>query len=358
MAGINLRKIRIGDSSELRSCGLMSGTLAVVEEDIRGFVAGKTTDVLIAQDENIRAVVKLFKRDRKKGTVQMEFVFTEGLDMDIKSEITDATLKYCFLSEYYNKVICVCRADDAVTEELLTAHGFIQEAILRDEIRTDSGFEDAGLFALTACQYPEYNVCFVPFERGIAVITGGTDYVDEVKLMHAGTKIEDPFVYNVAASLGFLARGGGIRAAEGDLYDMDEEQLEYLPAELAKAYVELTEYFANKRATFDIRYRFMRGTEFQLKVWKLLTSIPYGTTSSYEDIALKLCEGNRFEARKITRAVGAACSDNPISIIVPCHRVIGKDGNLVGYSAGLDIKDYLLLHESFFAVTPLITKEA
>ena len=117
-------------------------------------------------------------------------------------------------------------------------------------------------------------------------------------------------------------------------------------------------HIKNKRATFDIRYRFMRGTEFQLKVWKLLTSIPYGTTASYEDIALKLCEGNRFEARKVTRAVGAACSDNPISIIVPCHRVIGKDGNLVGYSAGLDIKDYLLLHESFFAVTPLITKEA
>ena len=358
MAGINLRKIKIGDSSELRACGLMSGTLAVVEADIRGFIAGRTTDVLIAQDENIRAVVKLFGRDRKKCTVQMEFVFTEDADMDIKSEIADAVLKYCFLTEYYNKVIAVCRADDAVTEELLTSHGFMQEAVLRDEIRTDTGFEDAGLFALTASCYPEYNVCFVPFERGIAVVTGGKDYVDEVKLLHAGTKIEDPFVLNVAGSLGLLGKGGCIKAAEDGLYDTDEEQLEMLPAELAKAYVELTEYFSNRRASFDIRYRFMRGTEFQLKVWKLLTSIPYGTTASYEDIALKLCEGNRFEARKITRAVGAACSDNPISIIVPCHRVIGKDGNLVGYSAGLDIKDYLLLHESFFAVTPLITKEA
>ncbi len=358
MAGISLRKIKIGDSSELRSCGLMSGTLAVVESDIRGFVAGKMTDVLIAQDENIRAVVKLFRRDRKMSTVQLEFVFTEDSDLEIRSEIMDAVLKYCFLTEYYNKVITVCRSGDAVTEELITSHGFIQEAVLRDEIRTDTGFEDAGLFALTAACYPEYNVCFVPFEKGIAVITGGKDYVDEVKLLHAGSMLDNMFVFNVAGSLGLLGRGGCIKAPEEGLYDMDEEQLAMLPSELAKAYVELSEYFANKRASFDVRYRFMRGTKFQLKVWKLLCSIPYGTTASYEDIALQLCEGNRFEARKITRAVGAACSDNPISIIVPCHRVIGKDGNLVGYSAGLDIKDYLLLHESFFAVTPLISKEA
>ena len=358
MAGINLRKIRIGDSSELRACGLMSGTLSVVEADIRGFVASRMTDVLVAQDESIRAVVKLFRRDRKMSTVQLEFVYTEDADMDAKSEIMEATLKYCFLTEYYNKVIAICRAEDAVTEELLASHGFMQEALLRDEIRTDTGFEDAGLFALTAACYTEYNVCFVPFERGIAVITGGKDYVDEIRLLHPGSHIEDPFILNVAGSLGLLGRGGCIKASEGGIYDMDEEQLESLPSELAKAYVELTEYFANNRATFDIRYRFMRGTEFQLKVWKQLSSIPYGTTASYEDIALALSGGNRFEARKITRAVGAACSENPISIVVPCHRVIGKDGNLVGYSAGLDIKDYLLLHESFFAVTPLISKEA
>ena len=218
MAGINLRKIKIGDSSELRARGLMSGTLAVVEADIRGFVASRMTDVLIAQDESIRAVVKLFRRDRKMSTVQLEFVYTADADMDIKSEIMEAALKYCFLTEYYNKVIAVCRAEDAVTEELLSSHGFMQEAVLRDEIRTDTGFEDAGLFALTASCYTEYNVCFVPFERGIAVVTGGKDYIDEIRLLHPGTRIEDPFVLNVAGSLGFLGKGGCIKASEGLIY--------------------------------------------------------------------------------------------------------------------------------------------
>ena len=127
--------------------------------------------------------------------------------------------------------------------------------------------------------------------------------------------------------------------------------------ELAKAYVELKEYFDSNRAGFDIHVVFNTGTPFQKKVWNALNSIPYGGTASYEDIALKLTDSNLSEARKITRAVGSACSDNPVAVIVPCHRVIGKDGSIVGYSAGIDIKDYLLLHESFTAVTPLISKE-
>ena len=126
---------------------------------------------------------------------------------------------------------------------------------------------------------------------------------------------------------------------------------------LAKAYVELREYFDSMRAGFDISVRFNTGTPFQKKVWNALNSIPYGGTASYEDIALMLTDGSLPEARKITRAVGAACSDNPVAVIVPCHRVIGKDGSIVGYAAGIDIKDYLLLHESFTAVTPLISKE-
>ena len=133
--------------------------------------------------------------------------------------------------------------------------------------------------------------------------------------------------------------------------------LHVLRYELSKAYVELREYFDSNRATFDINVRFSEGTPFQKKVWNVLNTIPFGSTASYEDIALRITEGKLAEARKITRAVGAACSDNPVAVIVPCHRVIGKDGSIVGYSAGIDIKDYLLLHETFTAVTPLISKE-
>ena len=88
------------------------------------------------------------------------------------------------------------------------------------------------------------------------------------------------------------------------------------------------------------------------RIYEAVKKIPYGYTRSYEDIALELTGGNKTEARKLTRAVGHACSENPVPIIIPCHRVIGKDGKLVGFTGGVEFKDFLLTHE-LFAALPL-----
>ena len=98
---------------------------------------------------------------------------------------------------------------------------------------------------------------------------------------------------------------------------------------------QLTEYFAGKRQQFDLPLDFA-GTEFQQKVWQALLSIPFGETRSYRDIAEQI--GNI----KAVRAVGAANGKNPISIIAPCHRVVGTNGKLVGFAGGLDNKDILV----------------
>ncbi len=103
-------------------------------------------------------------------------------------------------------------------------------------------------------------------------------------------------------------------------------------------YKEIMEYLNGKRKSFDIKYE-INGTEFQKKVWKELTNIPYGETRSYKEIAVAV--GNP----KASRAVGMANNKNPIAIIVPCHRVIGSDGKLVGYAGGLDMKRALLTLE-------------
>ena len=104
---------------------------------------------------------------------------------------------------------------------------------------------------------------------------------------------------------------------------------------LEKANQELQEYFDGKRKTFDLPLA-PEGTEFMQKVWKSLKEIPYGETCSYKDIAKNI--GNI----KASRAVGMANNRNPILIFIPCHRVIGANGNLVGYAGGLDIKEKLL----------------
>lgn len=106
---------------------------------------------------------------------------------------------------------------------------------------------------------------------------------------------------------------------------------------------QLNEYFLRRRKTFNLPIK-GHGTTFQQAVWKLLTLIPYGTTWSYKDIAVKM---NKPQA---VRAVGSAVGRNPISIIVPCHRVIASDGSLAGFAGGIDRKKTLLDLESTFSL--------
>jgi methylated-DNA-[protein]-cysteine S-methyltransferase len=101
---------------------------------------------------------------------------------------------------------------------------------------------------------------------------------------------------------------------------------------------ELDEYFKGKRKRFTVPL-VLEGTNFQLKVWNALLTIPYGTTASYLDIAKRI--GNK----QAMRAVGGANHRNPVSIIVPCHRVIAHDGSIGGYGGGLPKKVWLLKHE-------------
>lgn len=108
---------------------------------------------------------------------------------------------------------------------------------------------------------------------------------------------------------------------------------------LRAAAKQLKEYFAGKRRKFTVKLN-MNGTPFQKKVWKALLAIPFGETRSYAEIARAL--GNP----KAVRAVGAANGRNPVSIIAPCHRVIGSGGQLTGFAGGLEVKARLLKLES------------
>jgi methylated-DNA-[protein]-cysteine S-methyltransferase len=107
---------------------------------------------------------------------------------------------------------------------------------------------------------------------------------------------------------------------------------------LARAVRQLNEYFEGTRSNFDLPLG-ARGTAWQTAVWKALREIPFGTTASYGDVA------RRAGSPNAARAVGAANHVNPLGIVVPCHRVVGRDGSLTGYAGGLPIKEWLLRHE-------------
>ena len=105
---------------------------------------------------------------------------------------------------------------------------------------------------------------------------------------------------------------------------------------LKKACAQLEEYFAGKRASFDLPLDLQAGTAFQQSVWRALLEIPRGQTTSYGEL------GRRIGKPEASRAVGAAVGRNPLSVVVPCHRVVGHGGALTGYAGGLERKSALL----------------
>lgn len=112
-----------------------------------------------------------------------------------------------------------------------------------------------------------------------------------------------------------------------------------IPEELEDCVYQLKEYFNGDRKQFDLKLN-PKGTDFQLRVWEKLMSIPYGKTISYLELTKHIGDVNAI------RAVANANAKNPIWIIIPCHRIIGSDGSLTGYAGGLHRKQWLLDHES------------
>jgi methylated-DNA-[protein]-cysteine S-methyltransferase len=157
----------------------------------------------------------------------------------------------------------------------------------------------------------------------------------------------EPTLYDIVDSpVGRLLLTGDERALTG-LYLLDAGSHSAVvqpgwtrrPGGFGAAAAQLGEYFAGSRTEFDLPLA-PHGTPFRLAVWEELARIPYGTTVSYGDVAAAL-----GKSPVASRAVGLANGRNPISIILPCHRVIGADGSLTGYGWGLDRKEWLLRHE-------------
>ncbi len=144
----------------------------------------------------------------------------------------------------------------------------------------------------------------------------------------------------VHTPIGLLELKGTSKGLRSALFlDKEVAVSESIPDVLVTALSQLREYFQNKRTHFTIPLA-LEGTPFQQRVWKELAAIPFGKTVSYLQIAKQLGDA------KVIRAAASANGKNPISIIIPCHRVIGCDGSLTGYAGGLHRKKWLLEHES------------
>ncbi|MEK7832126.1 MAG: methylated-DNA--[protein]-cysteine S-methyltransferase [Acidobacteriota bacterium] len=153
------------------------------------------------------------------------------------------------------------------------------------------------------------------------------------------TQIESPIERILITSDGESLTG--LHMVEHRHYEVltDDWKLDDAVKPFAETRKQMAAYFAGELTEFDLPLA-MHGTEFQQQVWQELRSIPFGVTISYGQLAQRVGNPNS------SRAVGAANGRNPISIIIPCHRVIGSNGKLTGYGGGMERKEWLLAHES------------
>ena len=146
----------------------------------------------------------------------------------------------------------------------------------------------------------------------------------------------------IASPLGNILIEGSEKGVTSISFNVSSEITEsnLIPECLKDCAIQLKEYFDGFRKEFDLKLDFADAPSFHQEVWKMVRLIPYGRTRSYADIAEILDHNYAF------RAVGRANGMNPLPIVIPCHRVVGKDGNLTGYAYGLEMKRWLLAHES------------
>jgi methylated-DNA-[protein]-cysteine S-methyltransferase len=146
----------------------------------------------------------------------------------------------------------------------------------------------------------------------------------------------------IKTPIGFMEITGNEKGIQSARFLDFRVKISRVPHELRDAVNQLHEYYIGERRDFSVDLD-LEGSEFQLKVWNELIRIPYGKTISYHELAKKIGNTSAF------RAVGGANAANPVSVIIPCHRVLGANGRLVGYAGGLKRKKWLLEHEHAFA---------
>lgn len=205
--------------------------------------------------------------------------------------------------------------------------------------------QDLVLLSLLRPEHMEYGTAFIPFRLGVYAVTGHQTGLTESAFIRYNEKINSEFQHECAEMAGILNDRGLL--ADRSLFTAYIENNSSIvhtnaPEPVLEAASQVQAYFSGKLTDFSLPVDLTRGSAFQTRVWEMLQEIPFGSTWTYEELAYKLTADDWEAARRMSRAVGSACSANPLPLILPCHRVIGKDGRLVGFNNGLDVKEYLL----------------
>lgn len=237
--------------------------------------------------------------------------------------------------------------EQTAAQEALTRWNYRFVSCLRAEMTEADNMrrKDSCLYRTDALLRPDIGTSFVSFKFGWLAISGTNKGISKIDFIRTGSQLTDIIMSVHAQYLGLLDEYGRVLVSDG-IGIMAKDVEMQVPQPVIKAAAQLKEYLAGQRKSFELELLQDNYSNFQKRVWEEICNVPYGVTATYEDLAIKLSSPGQ-KAHSLARAVGTACASNPLPLVVPCHRIIGKNGRLTGFNGGVDIKEYLLNHEVF-----------
>lgn len=277
-------------------------------------------------------------------TVRIVPMINKDLDIDFWLELIQVVHKNRTDAVSINWLL---GPDQTAAHEALTRWNYRFVSCLRAEMPEpgSSRRRDVWLYRTDALLRPDIGVGFVAFKFGWLAVSGSCRGISKIDFVRTGSKITDTIMAMHAQYSNLLDEKGMVHGP-GAKEILAKDTAMQLPLPVIKAVEQLEEYLAGKRRSFDLELEREHSSFFQQRVWDEISSVPYGVTATYEDLAVKLSSPGQ-KPRTLARAVGTACASNPLPLVVPCHRIIGKNGRLTGFNGGVDIKEYLLNHEMF-----------
>lgn len=344
---------------KLRRTSVISGFLGI--EEMKNFKAlldrsklgENSCSAYLLHDEKafVLAIISGMSHDINQVIVDTyisaDFSVSPGSDDLYSDDSTDiglweSTVSFLTYEIFYirklQKAVFYTGSNREKLRSVLQQYRFTMDGLMRNHILWNSQYFDADIYSLTGDEFDRYSTGVLPILDEFLIVRTTNAAVFAVDVIKRDTPLP-PYIERLT---GQNSNPGNARPAAETRIFHDMYSYPYT----MEALNEISEYFAGDRKKFDLDLEIYEATDFQKTVWSATVKVPYGQTFSYEDISRRISGAKHKDNPNIlSRAVGTALSRNPIMIIIPCHRVIGKDGKLRGFAGGLDIKDFLLTHE-------------
>lgn len=412
--GYTLRPLLIRDHHAMVDLGILARPYVAARAKLQAWLQAEPKNHCFAVELNgaFLGAVCCFIEPRANFSARVELYLHEAAQTSVAFWIDDLITR-CFDLGIHRLELLV-PVSNARVIQALEGLGFEQDGLLRDALPLEAAWQDAALYSILREEHGEARYIFLPIATSVLVILGDAEAVHEIEFIQYGEKLEAGRRFDAAYAAGIIDAFGHVlsrnqplpfpaassarlhpegqkpsdsaptnadlpAASDADLPAATNTDLpvtangEFLvavsaelpvsvytefPAALRIALEQIVAYFNGERQSFDFPIR-SHGTAFQEAIWSILREIPYAATRSYMEVALRYIgqtqpglseKERRKQAQNISRAVGMACGANPHCLITPCHRVLGQNLKLTGFSGGIETKAYLLDLELMHAV--------